>query len=209
MSTFLNKKIRNSILSFLIGLALYIVWTNIDLDTYTGLCIESYQSNQLSKSYSIVGIDVNGERKTVKVYMRKDELPVVGSRVIVSKKLIGHSLERGISSPIDSSKYLFTGEINKLFMGLDVPMDKEVFLEVYQNGQKSVYKLAGRDYFVELQNDKEAKLVFSSFGFKTKELHLTKVYLNSYHVFRANCVFEEGNGTTVRTMNLDSLAKSS
>jgi hypothetical protein len=200
-------KRRKSVFVFFIGLGVYLSLIKINLDSYTGLCIESFQSNRINRSYAIFGIDDNGKRKTVKVKLSNDELPIEGSRVIVSKRIIGHGLERELSNPVDSPLYLLTGEINMLLMGVQVPFSKDVYLEVYQNGKRTNYQLEGRDYFVELHGDKDASLVFSCEGYKTKSLHLPEVNLSSYHVFRANCVFEEGEGTTERTLNLDSILK--
>ena len=209
MSRILNKTRRNSVFTLFIGLGVYLALININLDTYTGLCIESFHSNRINRSYAKFGIDVNGKRKIVKVKLSNDDLPLEGSRVIISKRIIGHGLERELSNPVDSPLYLLTGEINMYLLGIQVPIDNDVYLEVYQNGRRTNYQLEGRNYFVELHSDKDASLVFSCEGYKTKRVHLPKANLSFYHVFRANCVFEEGEGTTERTMNLDSLLKSS
>jgi hypothetical protein len=82
-------KRRKSVFVFFIGLGVYLSLIKINLDSYTGLCIESFQSNRINRSYAIFGIDDNGKRKTVKVKLSNDELPIEGSRVIVSKRVMG------------------------------------------------------------------------------------------------------------------------
>lgn len=109
----------------------------------------------------------------------------------------------------DSSRYVFSGQILNNNNGSNVPHENRVVLEVNQNGKRWVDSLDGHYFTVELFKYQDATLIFSSEGYKAKKLHLTKVPSFAPDVFKANCVFEEGNGTTEKTMNLDSLARAS
>jgi len=120
--------------------------------------------------------------------------------------LLDISLIDNIKPPKDSSRYIFTGEIMRNVDGAHVSHGHSVILEVYQNGSRTIDTLDGRNFSVELSKSQEATLIFTSEGYKTKKLHLTKVPFNTSDIFNANCVFEKGEGTTEKRMSLDSLA---
>ncbi|MFN6379878.1 MAG: hypothetical protein ACK4WD_11415 [Flavobacteriales bacterium] len=132
--------------------------------------------------------------------------PGAGVEEIDGVKFIEKTQKENIQLPRDSSRYVFKGEIMRNVDGAQVSHGQSVILEVYQNGSRTIDTLDGRNFSVELSKSQGATLIFTSEGYKTKKLHLTKVPFNTSDIFNANCVFEKGAGTTEKRMSLDSLA---
>ncbi len=171
-------------------------------DSLFGICLSGLDEVESTKSNLIIGVETNGIRKTIEVKDNDRVLPDLGSYVKFAKNGSANRDEIVIPNPAIFTRYMMFGEINAELNDRIVACDKTIRLEVFQGNRNSVYMFEGRHYFVELEKESDATLVFSSTGYKTKKLYLSRMNHSENYIFSANCVFEEGTDTTERAMNL-------
>ena len=172
------------------------------VDSQTGICLSTREEVEQMKDNMIVGIQRNGYRQSVNVGVSGNPNFDIGNYVKVSMKDSLYIYEAEFSNEIFSTHNILAGEINSDFQGGFIALNKEISLEVIQGKLRSSYKFVGRHYFVELERTKDADLIFSCNGYRTKKIHIPKTENSTHQLFWANCVFEEGTGIVEKVLNL-------